>query len=333
MKKLTAAIILMSLILTTAVGCSGKNNEQNPTRVEAPTGQSQDTLPTPKDTSSGTSAGTSADTDSPVTVSPDDTTLVTVPPINDDASTDETFPPPPETSSLPNDTVEPAKLGYRSQFVTSGGTYFVDADYNFGVSTDGGTPKFYTGTVSKMKFCGADYTIVYSTDLNMSLFLDKDDNAVRLFDGRPVSPVDDKLIVYRTSDTFRVVNKKLAYASDTDWRGWNKRDDDCLALFKGKGDICIWDGESIIDEKTFDLIYYFADIYLLVREDGRIRLYNTNFELLADYAEAVQGEKFLFDQTIREGKKRDHFTFFFEKAGSFRYDPPAEEETSAESAE
>lgn len=328
MKKTTAAIILMSLIITAFTGCSGAGKNENPTRVDAPTSQSQD---------SDKPKNTSADTDSDVTVSTDDSSDESVPDTvietpTSDLGSDETFPPPPETSSLPDDTVTPAKLGYRSQFGTSDATYFVDADYNFGVSTDGGTPKFYKGTVSTLTFCGADYTIVYSSDLNMSLFLDKDDNAIRLFDGRPVSPVDDKLIVYRTSDTFRVVNKKLAYASDDDWRGWNKRDDGCLALFKGK-EIKIWDGESIIDERSFDLIYYFADIYLLVREDGRVRLYNTNFELLADYCEAIQGDKFLFDQTIREGKKRNHFTFFFEKAGSFRYDPPADEETSAESAE
>ena len=86
----------------------------------------------------------------------------------------------------------------------------------------------------------------------------------------------------------------------------------------------ISDGNQIIDKKTFDLIYYFADIYLLVRENDHLMMYNTNFEMLEDYGEISLSNKFHFDETVREGKKRNHFTFHFDE-GTFRYDPPEEE--------
>lgn len=102
-----------------------------------------------------------------------------------------------------------------------------------------------------------------------------------------------------------MLNKNFAYASDETFRGWNEREDGCLALFHGKGDIWISDGNQIIDKKTFDLIYYFADIYLLVRENEHLMMYNTNFEVLEDYGEISLSNKFHFDETIREGKKRN----------------------------
>ena len=320
-KKTPARLMTLLLASLLLAGCTKTNDPDSPdTKIVAPTGS---------DTSSGLDKNytsepeTSAETDSPVTVAPPETTSS---PETTGATGDDTFPFPETT--LPTDTIAPVTVAtYRYQFVTSTATYYVDADYNLGISSGNAAPVFYSGKMTEIELSDGKYMSVYSPDLNVSLVINPDGAPLNIISGRVVSPSDGHLIAYTTDSEFRLLNRNFAYASDETFRGWNEREDGCLALFHGKGDIWISDGNQITDKKTFDLIYYFADIYLLVRENDHLMMYNTNFELLEDYGEISLSNKFHFDETVREGKKRNHFTFYFDE-GTFRYEPPAEEETA-----
>ena len=321
-KKTSARLMTLILASLLLAGCSKTTRPDDPdTKIVAPS----DTKPTSDlDKNNTTKPETSVETDSPVTAAPPETTSSPETSGTTGATEDDTFPGFPETT-LPADTIAPVTIAtYRYQFVTSSATYYVDADYNLGISSGNNAPVFYSGKMTEIELSDGKYMSVYSPDLNVSLVINPDGAPINVITGRIVNPADGHIITYTSENEFRMLNKNFAYASDETFRGWNEREDGCLALFHGKGDIWISDGNQIIDKKTFDLIYYFADIYLLVRENDHLMMYNTNFEMLEDYGEISLSNKFHFDETVREGKKRNHFTFHFDK-GTFRYDPPEEE--------
>lgn len=325
MKKFALLLIFAALIAFSGCSSEKNNNIKDDQRVEAPNDPDTEKRPTT------TQKEEEDETTKSESFKPVESDKVTTSTKDTDKST--------VTSSLTtkadttaakgttaNKEVTPAvPMSYRIELKDTDGSYLVDADYNMAYVKNGDDPTFHKTVVTKFD----DKRIsIYCSDLNKSLLVDKDGSTpIDAVSGRLEMPYDNFLIAYKdgTSAKFRICDTSTAATLiSTYYDGFNEMDDGNVSLLLGNTQIDIFDGETVTESRKFEAVYYYVTTYALVREDGYLRFYNTNFELLADFGEMTKSNKMHFDETIFDGK--DTFEFFFD-SGNFKYEPAPEDET------
>ncbi len=319
MKKLVFLLIFAALF--TFGGCSSDKGQENKTdqRVEAPNDPDTEKRPTTTKAEDHDTSDKSPVSSSPMTSD----ALSTSTPTSSSVSSAPTSSSPVTGSSTSkvttaNKDVTPAvPMSYRLEFKLDGGRYLLDADYNMSYVKDGDDPTFHKTVRTKFD---DKRTSVYCSDLNKSLLLDKDGKGISAVTGRLEMPYDNFLIAYKngSSADFRICDTSTGSTLiDTVYAGFNEREDGNVSLLRGKTQIDIFDGEKISDSRKYETVYYYVTTFVLVREDGQLRLYDTDFELLADFGKIERSNKMHFSETVFDGKGK--FEFFFD-SGSFKYD-------------
>lgn len=316
MKKIALLLLIAALLTSPLAGCSsGKPSDDtsgDTNRVVAPDDPETEKRPT-TEKADDTSGGSEDTKPTPVTTSaPISDTVESSPVTTDTTASKEVVPAVPMT--------------YRLEYKVADGRYLLDADYNLAFVKDGEDPVFHKGV--RTKFIDGRSS-VFCSDLNRSLLLEKDGSAIGVVQGRLASPDEGYMISFVKSDSTDFVlcdYETGEWLSDTVYRGYNKREDGCLSLLLGSREISVFDGSEIIENRKFEIVYYYATTYILVREDGFLRFYDTNFNLLMDYGEISAANRIHFSETKRDG---DSFEFFFD-SGSYKYDPSMTPASSAE---
>lgn len=339
MKKLVFFLILAALIAFP--GCSFGNNPidtEDQSRVEAPDDpDTQKRPPLSSDSDEDTDEDSKVSTDSPETSKKTDTD--TKKPVNDDLDISgqetskkaDTTTAAEKTTTANKEVTPSVPMEYRLEYKVDNGRYLLDADYNLAYVKDGDDPVFHKSSRTKLL---DKRTSIYCSDLNKSLLLDEDGKAISVVSGRLEMPYDNFLIAYKSASSadFRICDiSDGSILIDTLYSGFNEckiSDEDevpNVSLLLGTKQIHIFDGSEIIFSRQYEAIYYYVTTYALVRENGHLRLYDTDFELLADFGEITASNKMHFSETIFDGK--DSFEFFFD-SGSFKYEPAPEDDDS-----